>query len=113
MNKDGKQFEVVFVSIDGSEDAFNRNYSEHPWLAVNYNDESQVNNIKQRYGVNGVPCLVIVDPATCNLVTYDGRKDIVREPSQCLSKWDDDKTKASQWWESYELYFDFSQIEKW
>ena len=60
-NAGGKQFEVVFVSIDGSEDAFKRNFAEMPWLAVNYNDEAQVNNIKQRYGVYGPPALLFFD----------------------------------------------------
>ena len=92
INKDNKKFEVVFVSIDGSEQAFKKNFSEMPWLAINYNDESQVNNIKQRYGVNGIPCLVIVDPKTASLVKYDGRQDIQQMDAEtCVKKWEEDK----------------------
>ena len=33
-----RRFEVVFVSVDGNEAAFERNYAEMPWLAVEYKD---------------------------------------------------------------------------
>ena len=59
-----------------------------PWLAINFSDEAQVNNIKQRYGVNGIPCLVIVDPTTGNLITYDGRRDVIKEVAAAVAGWE-------------------------
>jgi nucleoredoxin len=35
-NKESKQVEVVFVSLDGNKDAFENNFKEMPWLAVPY-----------------------------------------------------------------------------
>ena len=95
-NASSKEFEIVFVSIDGSMEAFKRNFADMPWLAINFDDEAQVNNIKQRYGVNGIPCLVIVDPTTQALITYDGRKDIVKDPSSCMAAWEAAKASAAQ-----------------
>lgn len=70
-----KVFEVVFVSIDGNQAAFDRNYKEMPWLAIPYKDESRISALKQRYGINGIPTMVLVDDQG-NLVTYEARKDI-------------------------------------
>ncbi len=74
-NENGKQVEVVFVSIDGNNDAFERNYKEMPWLAVPYNDEARISGLKQRFGINGIPTVIVVDNQG-TLVTYEARKDI-------------------------------------
>ena len=78
VNSEGKQLEVIFVTIDGNEDAFERNYAEMPWLAVPYKDEARISSLKQRYGINGIPTMVVLDPQG-NHVTYDGRKDVQRD----------------------------------
>ena len=85
----GKQIEVVFVSIDGNQAAFDRNYAEMPWLAVPYTDEPRISALKQRYGINGIPTMVLLDNQG-NLVTYEARKDIQKDPSECLKKWDEE-----------------------
>ena len=46
VNDKSKQFEVIFVSIDGNADAFERNYAEMPWLAISYSDEARINSLK-------------------------------------------------------------------
>ena len=63
------------MSLDGNLEAFERNFAEMPWLAVPYQDEKIKSMLKQRYGINSIPTLVVVDSAG-NLVTYDGRKDV-------------------------------------
>ena len=35
-NQNGKNVEVIFASLDGNEQAFEKNYAEMPWLAVPY-----------------------------------------------------------------------------
>ena len=42
----GKVCEVVFVSIDGDQNAFERNYKEMPWLAVPFSDEPRISALK-------------------------------------------------------------------
>lgn len=39
VNEDDKKIEVIFCSIDGNENAFERSYSEMPWAAIPYTDE--------------------------------------------------------------------------
>ena len=46
-----------------------------PWTAVQYTDDSRISALKQRYGINGIPTMVVVDNQG-SLVTYEGRKDI-------------------------------------
>ena len=47
--------------MDGNEAAFERNYAEMPWFAVDYKDTARISSLKQRYGINGLPTLVIID----------------------------------------------------
>ena len=39
INKDGIKFEVIFCSQDGDQKAFDRNFADMPWAAVNYEEE--------------------------------------------------------------------------
>ena len=47
--------------MDGNEAAFERNYAEMPWLAVDYKDSARISALKQKFGINGLPTLVIID----------------------------------------------------
>ena len=38
INEEEKLFEILFVSFDGNEAAFERNYAEMPWLSLPYKD---------------------------------------------------------------------------
>ena len=86
-NEGTKQFEVVFCSVDGNEAAFERNYAEMPWLAVDYKDNARISSLKQRYGINGLPTLVILDNDG-NQVNDDGRQDILNNNLDALEMWD-------------------------
>ena len=69
--------EIVFCSNDGNEAAFERNFATMPWLAVPYAEEQRIQNLKQRYGINGIPTLVVLDYRRGGeLVSYDGRADL-------------------------------------
>jgi nucleoredoxin len=41
-----KRLEIVFCSLDGNQQAFERNYSEMPFCAVPYEDEQRIQNLK-------------------------------------------------------------------
>ena len=57
-----RNIEVVFVSVDGNGAAFERHFEKHgPWLAVPYKDTARIASLKQRYGINGLPTLIILD----------------------------------------------------
>ena len=66
---------MIFCSIDGNEAAFDRNFSEMPWTAIPYTDETRIQNLKQKFSINGIPTLVVLDKKG-EEITKEGRLDI-------------------------------------
>ena len=62
INQANKEFEVVFVSKDGNQAAFDRNFAEMPWKAIKYDDEPRKKSLEQRYGIMEIPTLIILAP---------------------------------------------------
>ena len=75
VNGGQKKLEIFFCSIDGNEDAFERNYREMPFCAIPYTEDQRIQNLKQRFGINGIPTLVILD-GNGEPLTFEGRTDI-------------------------------------
>ena len=63
-----------------------------PWLAVPFTDESRIASLKQRFGINGIPTMVILNTEGA-LVSYDGKKDIQKDSGACFAKWENDNKK--------------------
>ncbi|KAL6878464.1 hypothetical protein ACP4OV_012634 [Aristida adscensionis] len=68
----GKSFEVVFVSRDRDEEAFDEYFAKMPWLAVPFSDEEGRKRLLNRFKVKGIPNLVILDAQTGQLYTKEG-----------------------------------------
>jgi nucleoredoxin len=64
-------FEIVFVSADQDEAAFNGYFSDMPWLAIPFSDSETRDRLDELFKVNGIPHLVIVDESG-RVVTKDG-----------------------------------------
>lgn len=62
-------FEIVFVSSDRSDQEFHQYYASMPWAAVPY-DTNRVlqQQISMRYGIRGIPGLVILDSMSGQIV---------------------------------------------
>ena len=75
INANGPKFEVVFVSIDGNKQAFEKNFAEMPWLAVPYEAEDFRDRLKQRFGINAIPTIVILDQ-NGTMITDEGRFEL-------------------------------------
>ena len=75
INSEGLRLEVVLCSIDGNEAAFERNFGDMPWAAVPYNEDQRIQNLKQKFGINGLPTLIVLDKRG-DVISYDGRLDI-------------------------------------
>lgn len=56
------EFEIVFVSSDEDVDAFNTFRTGMQWLAIPFSDVEAKKTLNQRFDVEGIPCLVIVQP---------------------------------------------------
>ena len=85
VNEDDKRFEIVFWSYDGNEAAFDRNYSEMPWLALPYTD-TRNKVFKQQFGVTGIPTLIVLNKSG-EVVTYDGRSDVAYFKDDWVEEW--------------------------
>jgi len=72
LNSQGKSFEVVFVSGDQGEEAFNEYFADMPWLAVPFSDSEGREGLDSRFKVSGIPHLVILDAKTGEVYTEDG-----------------------------------------
>jgi nucleoredoxin len=58
---EGKDFEIVFSSWDKDETQFNEYLSEMPWKAIKYSNEATRDNVGELFGVEGIPCLIILN----------------------------------------------------
>jgi len=59
--KGQNDFEIIFVSGDRSKSEFDEYHSEMPWLAIPFGDK-RIEQLNQRFEVNGIPHLVILNP---------------------------------------------------
>ncbi|GLU04620.1 hypothetical protein SLE2022_217580 [Rubroshorea leprosula] len=55
-------FEIVFVSSDEDLNAFNNYRESMPWLSVPFSDLETKKALNQRFEVEGIPCLIILQP---------------------------------------------------
>lgn len=65
-------FEIVFVSSDREETAFNAYFATMPWSALPFRDPN-IRTLTKYFDVRGIPCLVILGPDG-KTVTKHGRK---------------------------------------
>jgi nucleoredoxin len=75
----GKSFQVVFVSSDRDQGAFDGYYGEMPWIALPFAERDLKATLCDKYGVTGIPCLVLLNGATGDLITKDGRGEITAD----------------------------------
>merc|ERR1719443_1803425 len=80
--------EIVFVSSDRSnEDMLSYMKESHgDWLATKHGSPL-TNDLKQKFGIQGIPTLVVVKPDG-TLVTKDGRAHVCsKQPKQAVESW--------------------------
>ncbi|KAL7171503.1 hypothetical protein ACSBR2_036208 [Camellia fascicularis] len=54
-------FEVVFISSDRVDEAFDAYFAKMPWLAIPFSDSETIKHLKELFKVRGIPHLVILD----------------------------------------------------
>jgi nucleoredoxin len=72
----GKDFEIVFVSSDKNQKAFDDYFSEMPWLALPYAERDTKAELSDLFEVSGIPSLVFIDAVTGALITDEGRAGV-------------------------------------
>jgi hypothetical protein len=75
--------EVVFVSSDRDEKSFKEYHSHMPWLAVPFDAFHIRQQLSARFGVRGIPMLVVLDAQKpgMTVITSDGRQDVMSDQS--------------------------------
>lgn len=81
-----KGLEVVFVSSDRDEAAFNEYFGEMPWLALDFSDRKLKEQLSSAFKVQGIPSLVVLD-ADYNVVTLKGRDAVTADPTGAELPW--------------------------
>lgn len=82
----GRAFEIIFVSSDRDENAFNEYYGEMPWLALPYADRARKDSLSKKFKVSGIPSFVILDEEG-KVITTEGRKAISADPQGAEFPW--------------------------
>ena len=77
----GKSLEIVFVSSDKDQGSFDEYFGEQPWLALPFSARDEKNALSSKYGVSGIPSLVLLDGKTGELITKDGRAALTEDPT--------------------------------
>jgi len=57
----GEVFEVVFISSDEHQDAFEDYYSSMPWLALPFGDKTKM-DLTRHFRVEGIPTMIVLGP---------------------------------------------------
>lgn len=76
LKKDGKDFEIVFISWDENEEKFKQYFHSMGWLALPFQDRSRVEAISGLLKVSGIPNLILIDPGKGEIITREGRAAI-------------------------------------
>jgi hypothetical protein len=63
---------VIFVSSDRDQAGFDGYYGEMPWLALPYSARDVKSKLSEKFGVQGIPMLVVLD-GSGELITAEGR----------------------------------------
>jgi len=74
--KQGKSFEIVFVSSDKDEASFKQYFATMPWLAVPYADRTRQQTLSSVFNVRGIPGVVLVS-STGALLDASGRSKVM------------------------------------
>lgn len=89
-----KGLQIVLVSNDRSEDAFNSYVDKFPsFFAIPYSPLQQLKGeLRERWGIKTMPALVVLERATGAVCTAAGRDGVAVDPSGEHFPWADPKT---------------------
>jgi nucleoredoxin len=65
-------FEAIFVSLDRNEESFVKYHEEMPWPALEFANRQAKDALVERYKVEGIPTLIILNPKTGKVINDKG-----------------------------------------
>jgi len=81
-----KGMEIVFVSSDKDDGAFKEYFGEMPWLALDYSQRKEKEELSEYFGIEGIPSFIILDKDG-SVVTKDGRGAVSNDPIGAEFPW--------------------------
>ncbi|XP_068230508.1 nucleoredoxin-like [Palaemon carinicauda] len=81
------QLEIVLVSSDHEEEAFNHYFGDMPWLALPFSDTKRKIRLSRQYRVTGIPSLVLINSRSGRVITKNGREMVTRDPEALTFPW--------------------------
>ena len=88
VNESEKNIEIVFISFDRDEDDMLEYLDVMPWAAVPFTNEALREDLKEKFGVTGIPMLVVLKPDGSE-ITRDGYTDLNQKLAEAYSHWID------------------------
>jgi nucleoredoxin len=85
----GTALEIVFVSSDRSESEMLSYMCEShgDWLGLSFREQTLKKQLSDKYGVRGIPMLVVVNAHDGSLITAEGTQDVEAGGSFCFQRW--------------------------
>ncbi|CAF1389456.1 unnamed protein product [Rotaria magnacalcarata] len=71
-----KNFEIIFISSDRDEKAFNEYFKEMPWLTLRYSERKKKEELGKRFHITGIPTLMLLDGDSGDVICKDARDNI-------------------------------------
>ena len=88
---DPNDLEIIFVSSDRDNITFSSYYKSMPWLAIPFDDRNKKDSISRRFGIRGIPSLVVLDSISGHIISQTHARE---EVSKCLG---DTKSVITAW----------------
>ncbi|CAF4294027.1 unnamed protein product, partial [Rotaria sp. Silwood2] len=66
-----EQLDIVFISSDDDQAAFDEYFKEMPWKALSFSDRDRSKTLREKFNVEDIPTLVILT-STCQVESWDG-----------------------------------------
>jgi nucleoredoxin len=85
----GTALEIVFVSSDRSETEILSYMCEShgDWFGLSFREQTLEKQLSDKYGVRGIPMLVVVNTHDDSRTTAEGRQDVGAGVSFCFQRW--------------------------
>jgi nucleoredoxin len=85
VNKNKKEIEIIFVSLDQNEDQFKEYYESMPWITVPYESDNR-EVLSDTYGIQGIPALLVFKN-NGKLIDKNGRNTIMSKQNGAIDQW--------------------------
>ncbi len=71
-----KNFEIIFISSDRDDRAFNEYYKDMPWLTLDYSERKIKEDLTKKFEITGIPTLLLLDGDSGDIIYKDARDKI-------------------------------------